>query len=211
MIHELKVSLRDWLTERFDINNMPPEHVQALTFTGRDGNSHVFLPGEIRVGRLQDDPTVLSPDVNIPSSYILVHSNDPLDQGDGWKHKIVSGGPEKQGSAGVFFESAHLVGGGRRWWRRITVEFGIYFIASDQDRDEADRLTSAFQHLLELYCDERSIVNPYGWDPSSVSFLDERAIVSYVTASHAWEGGGPPDDYIWRGAVWVEVLTEKGG
>jgi len=37
----------------------------------------------------------------------------------------------------------------------------------------------------------------------------ETALEAHVAKSHCVELGGPKDDYIWEGAVWVQVLTVR--
>jgi len=208
IVYDLMESLRAHLQSKM-IDSVPDEYEEALTYIDSGDVEQVFVPSLIKVGRLQDDPTSLSATAAIPSVSVTIQANDPEDLSDGWKHTVASSVDSSSTNLSLHIGYPYEVGGTKRWWRRIRVLFSAYFIDSDQTQDEAARLANLLRGLLEKYCESRRPDNLNGWDCVMTDVFGESALESHVAKSHCWEGGGPDDDYIWRGGVWIQVMTER--
>jgi len=208
MPYALQVSLREHLQSKM-IDSVPVAYQEMLTYTDREGEDRVLEPSLIKLGRLQDDPTNLSGDALIPSICISIHYHDPGDTGDGWKDGIASSVESSMTNAAFGIPAVYEIGGGTMWWRRIVVEFSAYYIDADLSQSDASRMTAALRGCLEKFCDRRTVVNTDGWRCSLADPLGETSVASIVVKDHMWEGGGPADDYIWRGSLWVQVMTER--
>ena len=208
LTYGLCVSLKSHLEDKL-INNVPTEWQTMLTYTGKDGVDRVFTPSLVKIGRLQDDPTVLSSSTALPSVGCYIHYNDPADMGDGWKDSIASGMGVAFPNAGYDLPDVYEIGGGALWWRRFWLEWEAFYIDADTSQVHASRLSSALKHTLEHCINSQSTINENGWNCVLRDPLGETAVRSQVVKSHLWEGGGPDDDYIWRGGVWFQVLTDR--
>lgn len=207
--NDLALSLKAHLQDKM-VDSIPPEYAIMLAYTDMNGVARVIAPSLIKLGRLQDDPTILSGAVAIPSSYVAIHCNDPDDMSDGWKHTIASSVESSGTNLGLYLGIPYEIGGSTQWWRRFRVTFEAYFIDSDQSQEESSRLANLIRATLERYCESKRPDNDHGWQCGGMTdTLGETALAAHVAKSHCWEGGGPEDDYIWRGAVWVQVLTIK--
>ena len=188
---------------------MPSAYQEVLTFTARDETEQVMKAGKINIGRYQDDPERLGESSQHPSVLVAIHYHDPQDMGQGWKHTLVSAVESSAVNAAYRIPTPYEIGGGEMWWRRFLIEFSIYYIDADLAQRNAARLTAGFLGALEQCTNSASRVNTYGWNCAMTGAMGETAVRSQVIKSHAWEGGGPDDDYLWRGAVWTQVLTSK--
>lgn len=194
------------------IDNVPSEYESTLTYTDKNGASQVLKPSLIQIGRLQDDPTALADSSALPSAHIAIHEGDPDDLGDGWAHSIaVRDATDRQITNLDFRLYPREIGGGEMWWRRYKVEFVSYFLYSDQSQEEAAKLGNLFLAFLELYCASKTQANVNGWDVCKSYAINETSLQSEIAKSVAIERGGPEDDYIWQGFIWLQVLTERGG
>lgn len=94
------------------------------------------------------------------------------------------------------------IGGGHLWWRRGRVVFGCYYLA-----DNLEQLPSAdYAHIVLGRIEtaiERTIVTDL------VDEFGERAHKIFLTSTAFFEGGGPDDQYLWRGEVLWQVLTQR--
>jgi len=208
IMYDLADSLRLHLQDKM-VDDIPAAYSTTLAYTDSEGDERTFAPSLIKIGRLQDDPTALSEDTVIPSSYVAIHAHDPLDTSDGWKHSIASSVESSTTNLSLGVGYPYELGGSKKWWRRLVAEFGCYFIDSDQSETEAFRLANVMRGLLEHYCESYRADNLHGWNCVLTDDFGESALEAHVAKSHCWEGGGPDDDYIWRGAVWVQVFTVK--
>jgi len=206
--YELMDSLKDHLTDKM-ITNKPAAYLTALTFTGSNDEEYVFEPSLIQIGRYQDDPTDLADSVYQPSCYIAIHPNDPSDMGDGWKHTVASPMDGSTTNIGVTLGGIREIGGSELWWRRFYVQMEMFFIDSNQDQDEASRLANMMRAMLEQYCGSYNPSHLHGWDCVIEDTFGETALQSYVAKSHMFETGGPDDDYIWKGGVWIQVMCAR--
>lgn len=207
LTYALVVSLKDHLQDRM-VDNIPAVFNNMLAYTDKNGVSRTFAPSLLKIGRLQDDPTALSASDAIPSVGIYIHYNDPSDQGDGWKDSVASAVEASMTNAGFRFPIREI-GGGTCWWRRFWLEWEAFYLDADFAQLNASKTSAALKHMLETCINSASTSNTHGWDCALVDPLGEVAYWSEVVKSHLWEGGGPADDYIWRGGVWFQVLTEK--
>ena len=145
---------------------------------------------EVKAYRFQDSP------LDKPI-YLSVLSGDPEDP------SFADGrlGYKDMNDLGLNLPSGE-VGGGHLWWRRGRVRIGAYFMAGDtEQQDAADYaqiiLGRAMKSLDE--CPVSDLVDEFG----------ERAHWVAVTASTFSEGGGPENQYLWRGMIHWQVLTER--
>jgi hypothetical protein len=207
--NDLMLSLKAHL-QNMMIDNIPEALEAILTYTDDADESRILKPSLIKIGRLQDDPTRLSDELAEPSTYIAIQPHDPDDMSDGWKHTVASSVDASSTNLSLHVGYPYEIGGTRRWWRRFKVSYKVFFIYSDQTEAEATRLANLFRALLEKYCESYRASNTYGWRCGGLEDdLGETALESHVAKSHAVQLGGPDDDYIWEGAVWVQVMTER--
>jgi len=208
LTYGLALSAQEHLQDKL-IDNIPAAFAAMLAYTDKDGVVRIFTPSLIKLGRLQDDPTALAASQAIPSVGCYIHYNDPSDTGDGWKDGIASAVESSMTNAGFGIPAVYEVGGGSMWWRRFWLEWEAFYIDADLTQLDSSRLSAALKHMLECCLSSYSSVNPHGWKCVMQDPFVETSIRSAVVKSHLWEGGGPEDDYIWRGAVWYQVMTEK--
>lgn len=94
------------------------------------------------------------------------------------------------------------VGGGHLWWRRGKAEVGCYFIKSNYNEEQAAEIATIVlgrtMHWLER-APVAGLVDEFG----------ELAYQIFVYANTFIEGGGPPNQYYWRGSISWQALTER--
>jgi len=209
-VYGLMVDLKAHLQDKM-IDNVPAAYESLLTYTDKVGSAQVLKPSLIKIGRLQDDPTSLSSTSAVPSTHIAIHEGDPDDMSDGWAHSIAARDALDRESTNLGVRLfPREIGGGSMWWRRYKVEFVSYFLYSDQTQQEAARLGNLFLALLEQYCESESAARTHGWQMCGQYAFNETSLAAEVAKSIAIERGGPDDDYIWQGFIWLQVLTERG-
>lgn len=94
------------------------------------------------------------------------------------------------------------IGGGHLWWRRGRVVIGCYFIKAKYNQS----LAADTAHIVlgrAMHWIERTYIADLKDD------FGEVAIKPHVYASHFFESGGPENQYIWRGQVWWQALTQR--
>jgi hypothetical protein len=95
------------------------------------------------------------------------------------------------------------IGGGHYWWRRGRVVLGCYFVLDPKFAQEV-----AGQHAHTVL--GRAM---YTIDSTNVADLvDDFGEQAYMIACYAntfYEGGGPPNQYIWRGEIHWQALTRR--
>lgn len=97
---------------------------------------------------------------------------------------------------------AREIGGGSSWWRNGVVNIGIYFIKEKLDEEAAHRRAySIMSRLIGAVetCRVSGLVDSYG----------ERALQLFAARNTMFESGGPPTNYIFRGKVYFQFLTER--
>lgn len=151
-----------------------------------------YAATEVRQGLLQADPV----DRRIS---ILVNPNDPDDLGTRptWSDGLAGQDDDRSWSI-----TTYEIGGGERWWRRFSIDINIYLIRTQEER------TTAREIGLWLFGQAQAAIqeNP-SWDV--VDYFCERTILALVDKVVPVEQGGPPTSHIWRGKIFVKVLTEK--
>jgi hypothetical protein len=166
--------------------------VQALTtaFTGLTGFEAVTT---IKAGKLQDSPVD-------EKHYLCVHIGDPEDPNFA---DSFYGARDPGIDRGFVTAAASQIGGGDTWWRRFTVECGLFGQKTKLTREEARRIANLTRGRIE-----RAIAGAAGLRGVTDS-LGEVSLLQKVVSSRATEGGGPPSSFIWRIKVQFQVLTER--
>jgi len=144
----------------------------------------------VKIGRFQDDPLA-------NNVYIAISPSDPekLD----WVDGIVTLDTMKDIG---FYMDPREVGGGQAWWRRGVVQIGCYFIKEKYNEEKA----LGYAHtVLSRLLNNIENINLTG----VVDDFNERAIIMFCYSHHFAESGGPPDQYIWRGKIHWQCLTER--
>jgi hypothetical protein len=95
--------------------------------------------GVARGGKLQDNPVKAR-------LYVLLHINDP--DSDSWAD-IPTSAEGSNMARSEFYAPAYEIGGGGLWWRRFTIEFGLFAIKTKEDREEARRIANAIKGRIE--------------------------------------------------------------
>lgn len=155
----------------------------------------------VREGRLQSDPTT-----NVVS--ILIHPNDP-EQPDKWAHEVVRNNitalSNPWGDADFRIPSGlYEIGGGEFWWRRFTVHLQMFWMEKGLTRNQA----LDYSHLV-LGRAEEAIKEGAATFGALQDEWDEQVWGWYVRKSRCVERGGPPNDWIWDGKLWLEFGTNK--
>lgn len=153
--------------------------------------SDLSRASEVKIGRFQEDPL----QTNV---YIAISPGDPLKTGD-WEDGIVT--LESMQRVGFLIDPRE-VGGGEMWWRRGIAQIGVFYINERLDEEEA--MLNAHNTLHRLLWALRGA--PVG---GLTDDYNEKSVKMFVAAHQFSESGGPPDQYIWRGKVWWQVLTEQ--
>lgn len=129
--------------------------------------------------------------------YLWITGNDPKnpDDRDAW---VGMQGMEDLGLR----VPAGEIGGGHLWWRKGKAELGCYFIRERYTQEEA---ADTAQMVLGrvLYWLERAYVSDL------VDEFGEQALKIFVMANSFFEGGGPTNQFFWRGEIWWQCLTER--
>jgi len=148
--------------------------------------------GVVKIGRFQENPidagVYISVNYGDPTNPDLLDCNASVSS----KHKDNTG----------IEVSGYAIGGGSIWWRSIQVQFGCFFVEKKFTEEVAqEKASEVLGRLLETLATVyiSNIVDSHG----------ERAIIAYTYGNTMFESGGPPDQYIWRGTVKVDYLTER--
>lgn len=156
--------------------------------------------GTVRAGRLQDDP-------QNPINTATVHPNYPPDR-ESWPH-ILAKEHSPMGDSGAF-RGAPLIGsavelggeGSQWWWRRGSVHLQCFYTTLDLTRTEARQWANLFRRRVEDAIFQAPTVLKQQDSFGETVVGPVRPVESYII-----EGGGPPNDWIWRGWIKWEVLT----
>lgn len=158
---------------------------------------------EIRGGRLQDDPTA--------GIFIVFHPNDIEESG--WRSEPTLAQSNHpfgiKGPRGMDPLPSFQIGGGETlWWRRFTMEIGCYFINRKYAREVAR------EHAHRVFGRAQYYVIGMGVDPSAnlLGLTDEfgETVMGLILSStRDTEGGGPPNEFIWRERTHFDVLTAR--
>lgn len=146
--------------------------------------------GLVKVGRLQDDPTVFMKNV-------MVRPNKD-------KPDAVHTHQENKYDA-----PAYLIGGGyhAHWWRRFIAEFQLFYdpdVSRDEAYERSEIILARARNVLSTM--PLPVFQVEGVDSQTDTF-GESPIEFTVTHMLTKENGGP-GSFIWRCEIGVEVLTE---
>ena len=147
----------------------------------------------VKIGHLyQENPT--RPEANIYATVSHGKRDDP-----GYRDAIVT--TKDMENIGLFVR-AREIGGGVFWWRRGTVEYGVFLTKSNYTEEQAfDIAMTFYQRVLR------------GIEKANVTGLQEdfeRAYKLFLVASSFYEQGGlRQKTYIWRGTAYFQVLTQR--
>lgn len=208
-----------WLSDMYDSNLVqtrtgfcPSELEELLTYTDKNGVDRIFGPCVVRLGRQQADALNLSNNDAVPSAYIEITAND-YEEIEAWRDSIWQreGGAKPLGREHMF-----EIGGAHQMVRRFTVKMVTYYLESDQEIDEVNRLGHAARSFLESICTASwEMDKSWCWpmeDESGDRIVDafnERVWSAHAVMSHSRIRGGPESDYIFDIKLYVEVNTEK--
>jgi len=99
---------------------------------------------------------------------------------------------------------AREIGGGQTWWRRGWLEIGCYFVLEDYTAEEAGDHAHNFLGRVSLNLRQAPVcglADDYG----------ETAYDLFVYAESMFPGGGPTNQYLWRGQMLWQTLTYREG
>lgn len=159
---------------------------------------------KIRPGRLQEDPTQ-------PDTYLTMHANKPGETN--WRHTgsttdtSTPYGIQAQRS-GYQVIPQFEIGGGMLWWRRMSAEMGLFYLARSYTRAQAQEIAHMAFGRFEYYLMRANFDNDAGVLGLTDSF-GETALQVYLHSTNYGEGGGPEESFIWRGEFWFDILTER--
>jgi hypothetical protein len=94
------------------------------------------------------------------------------------------------------------IGGGHYWWRRGTVYIGAYYTTDGLDQAVAADYAQIVRGRAEYYTERVNVAD-------LVDEFDERAYYLMVISSRLTEGGGPENQYLWRGKLIWQALTHR--
>jgi hypothetical protein len=180
------------------------DHLTAKMITEIDP-SDITVAKEVKIGRFQENP--LHKNV-----YLAISGGDPQDPylTDGIVRNVVGDTGETDWGAG-FKLPTYEVGGrdsplnflsNAMWWRRGKVELGCFWMTEQLSEEEAaEKSYEVLGRLLLALetCDVRGLKDSYG----------ERAVKLFPFQNSYFQSGGPPKQYIWRGAAKWQCLTER--
>jgi len=205
-VYGIMESLKSHLEDKM-VTNIPGEYSDSLEYEDLAGVTRVLAPPKIKIGRLQEDPTLLSDNIAIPSTYIGIRPGD-----EDWPHELAGMTDTAKSRSNLAMRiTPREIGGGQTWWRRFRIDWSSYFVYSNQTQSEAARLSNLIRVLTERYIQQYGPSFPHGWKVCGTEFgFAEVALSSEVARTYCKERGGPEDDYIWEGKTWFQVLTEIG-
>ena len=101
-----------------------------------------------------------------------------------------------------FYAPAREIGGGQLWWRRGIVQIGAFWVIDRFDEETAQ------EHAYTIL--GRVLANIENLDVASIEDdFGEIAIKLFVYGDEFFRSGGPPANYIYRGKVYWQCLTER--
>lgn len=147
----------------------------------------------VKMGMFQEKPTRADTNVSV-----WVSTGDPSDLNayDG----VVTTGSIRDIGASV---PPREIGGATYWWRRLTAQFGVYFVKSQYTEEQAASLASEFYGRLLQAC---GTYTPHG----TTDDFNETALNVFTESARLFESGGiKKSTYIWRGSVALAVMTAR--
>jgi hypothetical protein len=89
------------------------------------------------------------------------------------------------------------------WWRRGSVKWEFFGTVTGENRVEAERIAGVIQGRIERAIDNSQRI------PGCADDFNNRTILIQAVVSSATEGGGPPNQFIWRGKVLWQALVSR--
>jgi hypothetical protein len=211
MVYALMSSLRAHILAHTG-DNTPTALLDVMTYTNvTTGESELLAPGLVVLGYAAQDMTNLLNDATKPSWGIEIHGNTPYaDQmAPQNEHEIAASTKSQDHNLGLEIIPREL-DGTTTWWRKLFIHWSLYMTSSNEPRNQAVLMAMRTSSLMELLCSERTDANPYGWNLGTlIDPFGEVAHAPFVGRVFLKEAGGPPHDFIWYGALWVQVLTTR--
>lgn len=180
------------------------ELTEALQ-TNIDKADPAYVPF-IQGGKLQADPVVKGESWG---HSIEVHMGDPDTIEDKWCDELA--GPEDpyvrmSNQALPFAEIGGSGFSGIFWWRRGVVDINSFFVLKPEyDRSKARQIHNLLRRRVEKVLGESHGQKFLGLTDDEG---DEHVILFMPVKSKGIESGGP-NQFIWRGRVWWQALTER--
>lgn len=94
------------------------------------------------------------------------------------------------------------IGGGHLWWRRGRVFIGCYFHLAKYTQEKAAQYAHQVLGRATNSIERAQVAG-------LVDTFGEEALLPIAHANVFYEGGGPDNQYIWRGEVHWQVLTAR--
>lgn len=155
----------------------------------------------VKIGRFQDNPIVKNVYISISGGdqqdpYLNDGILDIRNASPGWNAGMKLPTFEVGGDLG--FDGLS----NRMWWRRGKIELGCFWLIDQLDEETAANKAYEILGRLTSAVEETSVRN-------LKDSYNECAVAIFAIASSFFESGGPPRQYIWRGAVKWQCLTER--
>ena len=225
IVHELELSIKRhieslWQGDVYDEDGVQtetatvPSDLETLfTYVDKSGTTRYFGPQLIAIGRVQDDFLNLANSLPVPSAYIEISPND-FQNIETWRHSTYKRIDGAQNIDNLPYVAE--VGSSNMMHRRFVINMTIYFLESDQDNEEVDRLGNAASSFLEALVTSGTMFDhAWSWrmrDADGEQIRDpfgEGPVRSLPVIIHSRRRGGGPDDYIWDIKIYVEVQCFK--
>jgi len=94
------------------------------------------------------------------------------------------------------------IGGGHYWWRRGTIYMGAYYTTQNVTQNNAANYAQTIRGRTEYYAERVNVAD-------LVDDFGERAYYLMVISGNLTEGGGPENQYLWRGKMVWQALTHR--
>ena len=94
------------------------------------------------------------------------------------------------------------IGGGHYWWRRGTIYIGAYYVTDNLSQSVAADYAQTVRGRAEYYTERVNVAD-------LVDEFGERAYYLMVISGRLTEGGGPENQYLWRGKLIWQALTHR--
>jgi len=225
IVYELEQSLKRhinslWKGDVYDSNGdllqaaFAPVYLSNMfEYIDKEGTKRTFGPSICRIGRVQEDILNLAGSSVVPSALIEITPND-FEEVEKWRHTIYQSfdGAANIDNNSYLFE----IGSTHKMHRRLLLKMEIYFLESDQDNEEVDRLGNNASAFLESAITSGTMMDTeYCWrmtDENGDIITDsfgETPFRSLPVIVHSRRRGGGPDNYIWDIKIYIEVQCFK--
>jgi len=153
------------------------------------------VAGVIKEGRLQSDP-------ELAHISLTVHVSDP-DNPDKWQDSVFADRDNALDRSQFEAYTWEVGSRGSLWWRRGSVQWEFFGTKTGDLQPEAQRKAGVIEGRIQRAIDHG--VHVIG----AVDDFGELVINIMTTLTRKTEGGGPPNQYIWRGTVLFQAFTAR--